>query len=453
MKKVNIYTIIEFLFIFLIILITNLYINTVDLDEIWNYGFSYNIATGLIPYKDFNMVIFPFFPIVNAIIMTIFGKNLLVFHIFNAIICTTIFYLIKKLLPNYRYLIYIILIPMTIPNYNTMCLLFVLLIVYLENSKKGHNYLIGLLVGLTITTKQNIGLLLTIPCFYLAHSNHQKILKRLLGIIFPIIAMLIYLHVNDSLSEWLNYTILGLADFQRKNSPLSTYYLSVAINIIYILYRIIKFKDHSPLPYYALFFLFINYPLANFAHYTFSIIPFIIYILKNLPLKPHPKIWRIMFTAMIPITLTIRVLNVEDNNINFPNNTTTYKCRVITKEPEQSTLSIASYLKSIPQDTYLFLLDSEAYLYKLEAQLPINKYDLINNGNMGKNGAKVYIKEINNTCSKNKCLFLIDKKKLKANNKDQTNKEILKYITNNYEYQDNIDHLSIYKNLVKNELQ
>ena len=30
-----------------------------DCDEIWNFGFSYNIAKGAIPYRDFNMIVLP----------------------------------------------------------------------------------------------------------------------------------------------------------------------------------------------------------------------------------------------------------------------------------------------------------------------------------------------------------------------------------------------------------
>ena len=90
------YPIIELLTIFVLTLIFNLMCNTLVHDEVWNYGFSYNIATGLIPYKDFNMVITPLFPILGALFMITFGKNLVVYHIFNAIICTGIFYYMKK---------------------------------------------------------------------------------------------------------------------------------------------------------------------------------------------------------------------------------------------------------------------------------------------------------------------------------------------------------------------
>ena len=43
-------------------------------DEIWIYGFGTNIVDGLIPYKDFNMVITPFFPYLLSIVLSIFGK-------------------------------------------------------------------------------------------------------------------------------------------------------------------------------------------------------------------------------------------------------------------------------------------------------------------------------------------------------------------------------------------
>ena len=89
------YIAIELLCIFILTLLYNLICNPVILDEIWNYGFTYNIANGLIPYKDFNMVITPFYPFLGALFLIIFGKSLLVYHIFNALICTGIFYFMK----------------------------------------------------------------------------------------------------------------------------------------------------------------------------------------------------------------------------------------------------------------------------------------------------------------------------------------------------------------------
>lgn len=61
MKKKH-YQLLELLIIFILTLLFNTFCNNLTIDEIWNYGFSYNIATGLIPYKDFNMVITPLYP-------------------------------------------------------------------------------------------------------------------------------------------------------------------------------------------------------------------------------------------------------------------------------------------------------------------------------------------------------------------------------------------------------
>ena len=86
LKKINKYHLLEYICIYIITLTFTLICNTLTEDEIWNYGFAYNIASGLIPYKDFNMVITPFYPMLAGIIMHFFCKSIVMFHIFNTII-------------------------------------------------------------------------------------------------------------------------------------------------------------------------------------------------------------------------------------------------------------------------------------------------------------------------------------------------------------------------------
>ena len=82
MRKGVIYSI----FLFIIILGFNLFLYSSTLDEIWNYGFSYNILNGVLPYRDFNMVLTPLYSFIMTIPLFIFGNNILVFHIFNVFI-------------------------------------------------------------------------------------------------------------------------------------------------------------------------------------------------------------------------------------------------------------------------------------------------------------------------------------------------------------------------------
>ena len=54
-------------------------------DEVWNYGFAYNIFKGLIPYRDFNMVIPPLYPFIMSIFFFLFSPNLLTMYIINTL--------------------------------------------------------------------------------------------------------------------------------------------------------------------------------------------------------------------------------------------------------------------------------------------------------------------------------------------------------------------------------
>ena len=109
-------------------------------DEVWIYGFSYNIAKGLIPYYDFNMVVTPLYPLLQGLFMYIFGNNIITFHIVNAFICTGIFYLLKRLYSKVYYIIYFLLLGFSfeysnlLPGYNVFILFLFLIILFLEFS-------------------------------------------------------------------------------------------------------------------------------------------------------------------------------------------------------------------------------------------------------------------------------------------------------------------------------
>ena len=77
----NTKNILKFIILCTIILFWTLIINIIQNDEIWNYGFAHNIYSGLIPYKDFNMVITPFYPFMMSLLFHLFGSSMLIFHI------------------------------------------------------------------------------------------------------------------------------------------------------------------------------------------------------------------------------------------------------------------------------------------------------------------------------------------------------------------------------------
>ena len=436
-------SIIELIIIFIVTLIINLTWLNFNLDEIWSFGFSYNVSQGLIPYKDFNMVIFPFYPILNGLIMSLFGTNYLVFEITNAIICTAIFYYLKKLCPKNYYLIFLVLLSIIYANYSLLCLLLILMIINLEQKNKTNHYLIGFLLGILFLTKQNIGIIFLLPTIYLYHKEPKLILKRLLFFSIPIFFFIIYLLLTNSLSSCINYTILGLIDFSKHNTSLNIYTLITIALVVYILYRYFYIKDRQIILIYSLVSLIQNYPLFDPYHFLISIIPLAIYLLNRITLPSlSPKL---TFTIIVIFILSLSLYQILNNQKIIPNDTHNFKYKAISPYHNEIITTINNYIDNIPPSTYLFILDSSAYLYKLENNIDINKYDLINDGNMGYHGELTYQKEIENICHEKDCVILINHYEYQKED-TQTNQYLLQYVINNYQYTEKVGNLYAYKN-------
>ena len=81
----RVFYVLLFIIIFCITFCYSMFLTPSISDEIWSYSFCYNIASGLIPYRDFNMVITPLFSLLGSIFVKIFGNYLFSIHIFAAI--------------------------------------------------------------------------------------------------------------------------------------------------------------------------------------------------------------------------------------------------------------------------------------------------------------------------------------------------------------------------------
>lgn len=434
------YQILEITLIFILTLLFNLICITINGDEIWNYGFAYNIATGLIPYKDFNMIVTPLFPMISAIFMKLFGINIVTFHIFNTIICTLIFYYMKKYIPKAYYIVYVIFLSKSLPNYNIVCMLLMYILITMEDKKK-NDYLIGIILGLTFLTKQNIGIFLCIPTLFT--KDIKKISKRIIGFIIPNFIILIYLLLNKSLYQFIDYTFLGIESFAKENTTIyPSCLIAILICIIYLIYKYIKTKDIKIL--YLIFFQLMSFPLIEPYHVIIPLIPTIGYFLNTL--KLYKKIIKFGFIIYIILIFSTSIYQIYQKEFTYPNATSHFKYRRLPQKNDIAIKNISKYINSIEDE--LYIISVSAYTLKLEANKTINKYDLLNNGNLGKNGEKKIIKEIENNCNKNKCIFLIDVRELNGTSKTQYNKDIIKYIETNYWQTGSIGtyNLAIYRN-------
>lgn len=60
-------------------------------DELWNYNFGKNIAEGLLPYKDFNIIQTPLSAYVAGFFMLCFGRGLITHRILGYLLAISIY--------------------------------------------------------------------------------------------------------------------------------------------------------------------------------------------------------------------------------------------------------------------------------------------------------------------------------------------------------------------------
>ena len=420
--KENKKTIFLFIFFYILIFCFNFF-RPIDLDLMWNYGFSQNVSKGLIMYKDFNMVITPLYPALTGLFMKILGNNMIVFYLINSLYALLTLIIVYKLDKKIIFPFFIYFLFNTTPGYNTLTILFVFLLIYLEKNKKS-DYLIGLIISLAFLTKSSIGIFLALPTLYYIRKP-KKIIKRIIPIIITNIIVIGYFYFNNALFDYINYAFLGLLDFRSGNGNFNIITIIDFLIVIYIIREYLKTKDFEIL--YVLAFMIMAYPLFNISHSLTAIIPLVYYLLKK-----HPKITK-LFLKAAPIFIIIPIASLIINYaICKPRyDDRLFKYRYLQDEYMSDIDALKDYFHDEYDNVYFFLMES--YLYKLSLDIPINEYDLTLKGNMGYDGENKMIEKIKKI-KKGSIIIVANEFQETTNEmlKTQASKKIYNYITNNY---------------------
>lgn len=396
------------------------------LDEIWNYGFSYNILNGQVPYRDFNMVLTPLFSFIMTLPLAIFGNNILVFNIFNIFIlllCTFLLYkLVKK---NFLFCVSFFLIPFYVvfPSYNVFLLFLFILLIYLEKNK--HNdYLIGFVLGCLILTKQSVGCMVLLPGLFYYHKDKKKLISRIIGCLIPCGIFLIYLLITKSFFQFLDLCLFGLLDFAKDNSfgignGLFIFIVILIITVIFII------KDTKNIyNYYALMFYSISIPIFDLYHLQFQIIVFILLCLLNYSKEIFVNAF-VIFIFSIIVSTGFNVVTSYNNLMPFryPNKIRHFEYRLISDSTISFTNEVNNFI-SKNKNSKIYFLDNYGYYFRIINDEKIDFLDLVNLGNWGYNGRKKIIKYIESLPEDS--IFLIDKEHV--NNRSQIDKNAINYI-------------------------
>lgn len=411
-------------------------LGSVYCDEVWVYGFSYNISKGMVIYRDFNVLQMPLYFFIASVFIKIFGNYIIVMHIFDSLLFASMIIIIYKIIGKKVFIMLPLFIFFWPSGYNLLCLFFLILLIYLIHKNKDSDLLVGFIVGLCFITKQNIGILLLIPCLFYS----KRKLKTLICFIIPFVFLSIYLIYNDAFYQFIDYCFLGMFDFQDNNEYFPFVFVVVSlVNILFLVFLNVKNKLKNKELFYILFFQIIVYPIFDIRHYVCALFPVIYLILKYLKNKSM-----IFLFGFFIISLYISLVFDTEYTINFKKNLD------FLRNSGNLDFFSAEVIRYVGDNENFFFTDYYNYYIKLYYDIPIGQYDLLLSGNVGYNGVEKKLKKLDKMCKREKCYFFTEKID-KSGILSKQYIEFYNYIVNNYNKVDNLFMFDVYTNDIEGE--
>lgn len=415
----------KYLLVFIMILLFNLLCSPINVDEIWNYGFSVNIYRGLVPYLDFNMVLTPFYPFFMSLFFHVFGSSILTFHVVNAVILTFCFFLLDQMYQEKSYLFFLFFffpVNYAFPNYNLFLFVLLVIIIYMEENFVSKyswaHYAIGFMLGLCLLTKQTVGFCLLLPSLYYIKQK-KVLLQRFLGFLVPVGIFVIHLLLTGSFYSFINLCVLGLFEFSG-NHKLKPILGTLAILMIFATIYFIKKDPKDLINYYALCFYTLIIPIVDVYHFFIAFLAFLLVICKKI------KKQYIHYAPFSIISvLVLAVLNAYNNHFsfsNYPNDINHFEYRYINPYNYRFTKDVLNYLEK-NKDKKIMFINSDGYYFKLITDMDISYVDLINQGNLGYHGGEYLLDVVKESKD---VLFLVNPNEYGGYR--QTDQNVIKYV-------------------------
>lgn len=437
----------QYLFLFLFFFLAQLlFFNIQRGDTYVNFGFSYAISRGEIPYLDFNLVIPPLAPYLYSIFLLI-SKSIIAFYLEQALLLTIMFYFLFQLFGKKAW-IYLILLSISypismssifFPGYNFLLLFFLVILFYLEKEQKS-DLVIGILLGCCFFTKQTVGGLLLLASIYYLFVDYKKFFIRILGFFIPVVIFLFLFLFQGNLSSFLDLCFFGLFDFKNNNLSFDWFYVFLfVVASVFLIVRIIH-KPKDIKNYYVLLFASCVYPIFDYYHVSLFLAAFFLLILEDIKLQRDVSIYCIVFSlALSFIWFGVEKLSISNMRfISYPN----FPYTMVSESYDYRFQKLENYIQKLDDPVIFLLRGSENYFYKIKNNLDITYFDLPNYGNYGYDG----IEEIIDSIKKERgSYFVVDRSAyLSKSTTQQYIKEVFSYIAKNSTLVKKIDYYEIY---------
>ncbi|MBR3324573.1 MAG: hypothetical protein IKG14_00795 [Clostridia bacterium] len=463
--------------VFLLTIIKGWFTILTPYDNLWNFGNIFKLSTGKILYKDVNAVATPLFYQLGKTIYQLFSGNYIVFLLFGALLCTTMYFLIYLILKKIKLkkrlsLFYtILLIGITIntvpysANYVILSFIFFELGVLLFLSNEKNNIVLhSIIIVLILLTYQKLaaGYFITFIIIQ-AFTNKEKstAIKNIIKttIISTCITLLLiaYYYLNGTLQYIYDLCIAGLSDFTN-NTNFSFIFGNIIVILIPIGLLLWLIKNSKINKKTAMILLasaigsnFIAIPIANDYHVRicsifWSILLFyeLSYLLKDiLKMKKINNVITISNIIFI-IVLFIKPIDIIDINNIYIQKEGIFKGSIVTRHMNESIKNVKNYLlQKQKEDKNIKILSISAMYYTLELNIDNWYFDMPLNGNLGKNGNQNLIEQIKNM--PNNTIFLVENNERTAFKQYQYTTKVRDFVNSNYIKIDEIENFDVYE--------
>ena len=418
-----------------------------DLDEIWNYNFARNVAEGLVPYKDFNMLQMPLLPMLCGGCLKIITNQLIVMRVLAAVMCSAILYIGYKILceldikkeiaMSITILLLLLMKDVLCIDYNYATLLVALCLVLCElkhhdNTEHqgfhaAYHMGIGILAGLTMTLKQTSGIFIIVASLgyplLLVRNKHElkKYIKiasaRLLGVMIPVGTMLVYLTAHHAMGDFVSYTIKGVSGFSNYISykkllkPTVIGVLAVLVPVTMIgawVHIIVREKDQKLLSMlaYGMAMLVVAFPISNEIHFligSYILLLMLAYICVSwIETRLHHEQWKKIVAIFVQAFLMMVAIGFAGvNYYQYFTNPELYSSlnhyKYIPASPglEKQIEEVDQYIENSKEE--VLMLDASAAVYMIPLEKYHKDYDMLLKGNIGEAGEEKLIEDISNT--------------------------------------------------------
>lgn len=414
-------------------------------DSINNYMFSHAIVLGEVPYLDFNMISTPLYPMFMSIGLC-FWDNHLMFMLEQVLLLTVFFFILYQI---YGKKCFIALLCGCLfsffafnATYNFAVLFCLVLLLYLEEKHSNKDYLIGIIIGLSILSKHTTGLLLLLPSVFYYWKDKKKLLKRGIGVLIPCVLFSIYLLVNGAFSSFIDLCFLGLFDFSSENGFNFSWYLVFSI-LLFIIQIIITYKKHKDIKnYYLLMGISLVLPIFDFPHFAIYVFCFVLQLLPFIT-KYEDYFGTLAFILSIVVSVFLFMVFGYLVKPVFATKIPKFQYSIMSSLDYQKVLNNYKTFDKYDNSLILSYGTMQGLVqYKISTDEPITYFDILMYGNYGYRGS---YKMIDRLKKMNDIYILVDMSSYKNKSSyNQFDKTIVEYVIKNYNKVDSQKNFNIY---------